>query len=158
METTHQDGSIMDLIKSNKSKENLNFLLERSLSRKECIKTTNCITKNKSKEEENKKEGDKKSNNKDIMNSNTKEVMKNQPLPQITMKKYGKKSFLNKNLCQDQLQKKQHQAIQYIRWHKIQVKSEVINKEITKNLGGKMLKIKIKRNKMGQKMMKERHS
>lgn len=114
--------------------------------------------KRKNKEEERKKEGESKNNNKGEINDKIKEAIKNLIPLQIMTNKYGNKFFLNINLNPDLSLKKQPQAIQFIKWHKTPVKLEAINKEIMKSLGGKMLRIRIKKSKVAQKMMKKRLS
>lgn len=118
-----QEDLIMDPTNRIRYKENPNYLLEKSHSKKECMKTIKFTTKNKNKEEESKKGDGKRINNKDDMNNKTKEVIKNLTLHLITMtNKFGKKFSQNINHNQDLLLRRQLLVIPFIRSHKIQVK------------------------------------
>jgi len=157
VEIIHQEDLIMDHTNKTKYKENRNFLLGKSHSKKECMKTIKFTTKSKSKEENNRKEDGKRNNNKNDMNNKIKEVIKNQTLHLTKINKFGRKSSQNTNPNQGLWLKKLLQVTLFIRSHKIQVKSEPINKEIMKNPGGKMQKIKIKRKKAARNKIKKRH-
>lgn len=65
------------------------------------MRTIKFTTKSKSKEENNRKEDDKRSNNKDVMSSKIKEVIKNQTLHLTKINKFGRKSSQNTNPNQD---------------------------------------------------------
>lgn len=95
VEIIHQEDLIMDHTNKTKYKENLNFPLEKSHSKKECMKTIKFTTKSKSKEEENRKEDGKRNNNKNDMNNKIKEVIKNQTLHLTKTNKFGRKSSQN---------------------------------------------------------------
>jgi len=123
LEIILQEDLIMDPTNRIRYKENPNYLLEKSHSKKECMKTIKFTTKNKNKEEESKKGDGKRINNKDDMNNKTKEVIKNLTLHLITMtNKFGKKFSQNINHNQDLLLRRQLLVIPFIRSHKIQVK------------------------------------
>jgi hypothetical protein len=132
--------------------------LERSLLKKECMKMIKFTIKKKNKDEDSKKKDDSKNNNKGDMTNKIRRAIKSLLLLQIMKNKHGKRYSQSINLNLDLLLKNKPQIILFIKLHKTQVKWELINKESIKNLGEKMLKIKMKKKTVAVRMMKKKHS